>query len=129
MNDALEKLGAIRFVEEIKRLQQLKLDKEDEKLESGRKLPKPGSAIAAKTQMIAELKFLLMSIEMKKQEYPDLDYSKLLININIHLTEARARFRNLETRRKTRKRKNENLIKDGDTKIEGNEAEENEQNT
>lgn len=100
--EAAQQLGIHRFVVEIKDNYQLLSDKFMERIQQKAAHKQTGGATKAKEELIAELKFLLFSIEMAAKVNPDINYGDLIKRINKELIDARGQLRNRATRRKTR---------------------------
>jgi hypothetical protein len=101
IHDAFEKLGIIRYVTEIVKINQLIADNNKKNNAVKQLRPAVGVSIPTKVLVIDELRLLLRTIEITAITHPDIDYHPLVREINQLLTEARTQLRNLATRRKT----------------------------
>jgi len=107
LGNAIQALGLYRYIDAIL---DLKLQMNSKKLErTNLKLqqPRPGVTLPSKAEIISELRFMLQSIDVIAATHPENDYRQLISSINQYLTEARAQLRNLASRRKTAKAKEE----------------------
>lgn len=112
VQQAYNALGINRFLQEITVIQQQIEKMETERTNHKLKQPSPGTAIVAKEQIIGELKLLLMIIERSANTNNETDYLPLINMINVYLINARAQLRNLASRRKTRKAKEEKKLEE-----------------
>jgi len=107
------RIGVSRYLEEL-RITREKMDSL-EKAEKGAKNGQSSSveAVKAKAELIKEMRTLLQCIDMTVLNYPDVDYTSLIVLINYELKEHRTQLRNLQTRR-IRKKEKENEVQSTD---------------
>jgi len=105
--NAYQHLGLLKFTDVFMSLQQQIKVLGESRSADKRKLPAVGITIPSKEILADELRFFLKSIEMTAKEHPEIDYSILIANIDFLLVNSRRYVRNLATRRKNAKIKEE----------------------
>lgn len=111
-SNALKSLGVMRYIETMFELKSQIYALKTERAALKRKNALPGKTIVVKEHIIDELRFFIQGVEITAGIHPENDYQYLINTLNYYLTKSRAQMRNLVTRRKTAKAKQEKAVKD-----------------
>lgn len=103
----LERTGIMRYINKINEIYRT-IDKlSGEQYENEKKKPAAHSTMPAREKTIEMLRFFLQSIDILQVTHNESDYSRLIMNVNGQLIDARKQLRNTTTRRIRKKAREE----------------------